>query len=187
MLPIAIATIVESTFKQLPQVDLTFGIGDIVGSIALLVSAFTFYISYTRASQSEQIRTTRDIWAGIIEKVDKFVKERERIKELREIEEQEHLAHQQKYDEFEKAGEGTKEFKGPPLPPPFLFEFLRAALPVIMEIDYFAYLILNDEIKDKVVLGYYKEQLTILIGGMLVSSDYTDLREQWSRMYPPLR
>lgn len=67
----------ESMTKQLPQVDLTFGIGDIVGSIALIASAFTFYISYTQASQSEQIRTVREIWLGIIEggRIDKIEEE----------------------------------------------------------------------------------------------------------------
>jgi hypothetical protein len=72
MLPIIFAIIVENMFKQLPQVDFTFSIGDIVGSIALLVSAFTFYISYTQASQSEQIKTSRDLWAGIKDRVRKF-------------------------------------------------------------------------------------------------------------------
>jgi hypothetical protein len=65
MISILFAIIVESMFKQIPQIDITFGIGDIVGSIALIVSAFTFYISHSQASQSEQIRTSRDLWIGI--------------------------------------------------------------------------------------------------------------------------
>jgi hypothetical protein len=72
MLPIMIATVMESMIKQLPQIDLTFGIGDIVGSVALLVSAFTFYISYTQSSQSEQIKTSRNIWAVINVEWDKI-------------------------------------------------------------------------------------------------------------------
>jgi hypothetical protein len=72
MIHITFATIVESMFKQIPQIDFTFSIGDIVGSIALLVSAFTFYISYSQASQSEQIRTSRDLWAGIKDRVKKI-------------------------------------------------------------------------------------------------------------------
>ena len=137
-------------FKQLPQVDFTFGIGDIVGSIALLVSVFTFYISHTQASQSEQIKASREIWSDIARKFDEVL---EKIK---------HIKNQ---------GEQNLEVQ-------------RIIGPVFNEIDYFAYLILKDEIKDKVVLDYYKEKLRRRIGWILsalsprprrVSSNSSDL------------
>jgi hypothetical protein len=78
MIPIIFAIIVENVTNPLhhvvtelfPPIDFTFGIGDIVGSIALVVSIFVFYISRTRASQSEQIKTCKDLWASINEKLD---------------------------------------------------------------------------------------------------------------------
>jgi hypothetical protein len=111
--------------EHLPQVDFTFGVGDIVGSIALLVSAFTFYIAHTQASQSEQIKTCKDLWASINEKLD------------------------QAYDLKEK-GADSKEVDTP----------LTLA---VDELDYFAYLVLRGEIKDKVVLDYYKNKFITYI------------------------
>ena len=119
MIPLPFPTVLESGIKQLPQVDLTFGIGDIVGSIALLVSAFTFYISFTQASQSEQIKTSRDIWAGIRDRVNKVEKS----------------VASQKPD-------------------------YREIMDCLSEIEYFAYLILEKEIKDKIVLDYYKAMIS---------------------------
>ena len=136
MIPILFATAIEGMFKQLPQIDFTFGIGDIVGSIALLVSAFTFYISYTQASQSEQIKTSRDIWASIDEK---FEKVRKTLKEIDE--------------KLEKESDST-------VTPEELWEMFK---PLLVEIDYFAYLILTGEIKDKVVLNYYRRKLNLIL------------------------
>ena len=57
---------------------MTLDLGDLlgatIGSIALVVTAITFKISYTEASQSEQIKTSRDLWAGIFEKMRKIIK-----------------------------------------------------------------------------------------------------------------
>jgi hypothetical protein len=132
--------------KQLPQLDLTFGIGDIVGSIALLASAFTFYISYSQAakrdieaSQSEQIKTSRELWAGIIAKYEQF-----------------------KEDKFE--AELNEDIARAQSDPDIGVELARTKIrrkvnPMFAEIDYFGYLISRGEINDKVVLGYYRDQL----------------------------
>jgi hypothetical protein len=132
--------------KQLPQLDLTFGIGDIVGSIALLASAFTFYISYSQAakrdieaSQSEQIKTSRELWAGIIAKYEQF-----------------------KEDKFE--AELNEDIVGAKSDPDMGVELARTKIrrkvrPMFAEIDYFGYLISRGEINDKVVLGYYHDPL----------------------------
>jgi hypothetical protein len=40
-------------------------IGDLAAIVALLVSSFTFYLSYTRSKKSEQIRISREIWDRI--------------------------------------------------------------------------------------------------------------------------
>jgi hypothetical protein len=135
---------VESMIKQLPQVDFTFGIGDIVGSIALLVSAFTFYISYTQASQSEQIKTSKDIWAGIIVKYNEF-----REDEFRQL-----LNDVKLKEEFEDPTIREVASKR---------KVWQKVWPVFAEIDYFAYLILSGEIKDKVVLKYYHDQIIDII------------------------
>jgi hypothetical protein len=117
-------------------VDLTFGIGDIVGSIALLISAFTFYISHTQASQSEQIKTGRDLWASINEK----------FKPIQEI-----ILSRKDDDESTYID----------VPATLIY-------PLVEDIDYFAYLILSGEIKDKVALGFYKEPLSIFIEKILL-------------------
>lgn len=44
---------------------------------------------------------------------------------------------------------------------------LKDLWPVVREIDYFAYLIVVDEIKDKVVLNYYKTPLSQYINSIL--------------------
>ena len=48
------------------QVD----IGDIAAASALVIAIITFYISHAHVSRSEQIKTSRDIWANIDEKFD---------------------------------------------------------------------------------------------------------------------
>jgi hypothetical protein len=156
MIPIIFATIVESMFKQIPQIDFTFGIGDIVGSIALLVSAFTFYISYSQASQSEQIKMSRDLWAGIKEKGEKI--DTEELRRLSEIE-----------DKFARRIEVDKVLN-----------------PMLDEMNYFAYLILSGEIKDRVVLGYYKSLLTTSIEAVQRSFLPTEGLEVWREWYPHL-
>lgn len=126
-IPITLVAIVENMYKQLPQIDFTFGIGDIVGSIALLVSAFTFYISHTQASQSEQIKTSREIWARI-------------------------------YEMHEECGKKLLT-----VPSNAYLRQQGVLHPLLLEMDYFAYLILSKEIKDKMVLGYYRRELTMYI------------------------
>lgn len=47
---------------------------------------------------------------------------------------------------------------------------------MVAEIDYFAYLILSGEIKDKVVLGYYKTPLSQHIESILNYNTFADQR-----------
>src|SRR5215207_2695591 len=143
MMPIVFATIAESMVMQQPQLDL----GVLIGAGALVVSAITFYISYTRESQSEQIKTSRDMWARIDVKFDK----------IRET------AKTKGWDQSENA------IKAVDVPADIVW-------PVVSEIDYFAYLILRGEIKDKVVLGYYKTPLSQYIISILKYYTYADER-----------
>ena len=53
---------------------------------------------------------------------------------------------------------------------------LKDLWPVVREIDYLAYLILNDEIKDKIVLDYYKTPLSQYIDNIL--KYYTPLNNE---------
>jgi hypothetical protein len=128
--------------EYLPQVNLTFSLGDLAGAIALIVSAVTFYVSHTRASQREQMNISRDIWTGInesIKPINEFIKT-------------------QKKDE-------SGRYKIPS----------QLAWPYVRELDYFAYLILSREIKDRIVLGYYREHLSGYIDSFLsyyVDPDY---------------
>jgi hypothetical protein len=141
MIPIAFTKIVESTVMQLPQVDLALGLG----TIALVVSAFTFYISHTRASKNEQMKMSRCMWECINVKFDK-------IREIAETK------------GWDKSGHID-------IP-------LKIVWPVVDEIDYFAYLILSGEIKDKVVLGYYKTRLSQYIESILKYYTPADNRYQ---------
>jgi hypothetical protein len=134
VIPISFATVMDGMFMQLPQIDFTFGIGDIVGSIALLVSAFTFYISYTQSSQSEQIKISRDIWA----RIDGYF-----------IEE-------------------VKKFRDIPHTMPDKYKMYL----LLSEIDYFAYLILRGEIKDRVAQEYYKKRLVPILPGACIGFLY---------------
>jgi hypothetical protein len=145
MLPIEFTKIVESTVMQLPKVDLAFGLGDFAGTIAFVVSVFTFYISHTRASKSEQIKTSRYMWERINVKFDK-------IREIAETK------------RWDKSGQID-------IP-------LKIIWPVVDEIDYFAYLILRGEIKNKFVLGYYKTRLSQYIESILKYYTPADNRYQ---------
>ena len=117
MISILFPTIGESMLTWLPQVDLTFSLGDFAGAVALVVTGVTFYISHTHASQSEQIKTSRELW--------------ERIRTLGD------MANQEK----EESKRNVTIFR------------------CFFEMNYFAYLILREEIKDQVVLDYYSEQI----------------------------
>lgn len=55
--------------------------------------------------------------------------------------------------------------------------------PVVREIDYFAYLIVVDEIKDKVVLNYYKTPLSQYINSILKYYTPPEQREYLYRDY----
>ena len=58
---------------------------------------------------------------------------------------------------------------------------LKDLWPVVREIDYFAYLIVLDEIKDKVVLNYYKTPLSQYINSLL--KHYTPPEQRVYRDY----
>jgi hypothetical protein len=150
VIPIVFAIIVENMSnplhqmiaEHLPQVNPTFSLGDFAGAIALIVSAITFYISHTQTSQSEQIKTSRDLMASINDKYEKVRSRGDKVEAYRLI--------------------GAEIFKKA-MREPGLAEVLDTLRSVLTEIDYFAYLILKREIKDKVVLDYYKIELTRVI------------------------
>jgi hypothetical protein len=159
MIPIVFAIIMENATnphqvlsQYLPPVDLTFGIGDIVGAVALLVSAFTFYIAHTQGSQSEQMKISREILAGIAEK-------------------------NRPIEEIIKKQNVTKDHPQYDVP-------LDLISPLIFDIDYFAYLILSGEIKDKVVLGYYKDMLSRIIEHLLIFVISDEQKIDLYRNYP---
>jgi hypothetical protein len=60
---------------------------------------------------------------------------------------------------------------------------LKDLWPVVREIDYFAYLIVVDEIKDKVVLNYYKTPLSQYINSILKYYTPPEQREYLYRDY----
>lgn len=60
---------------------------------------------------------------------------------------------------------------------------LKDLWPVVREIDYFAYLIVVDEIKDKVVLNYYKTPLSQYINSILKYYTPLEQREYLYRDY----
>jgi hypothetical protein len=78
MLWIIFATAGENT-SIIPQIiDISsVSLGDLVGAIALVVSAITFYISHTQSSQQDQIRSSREIWIRIFEFYNKTWKKKE--------------------------------------------------------------------------------------------------------------
>lgn len=129
----------------LPILDFLGSLGLFVGAIALIVSVVTFYISHTRTSRSEQIKTSRYLWERIDVKFDK-------IRENAEI----------------KGWDKSGHIDTP----------LKIVWPVADEIDYFAYLILHREIKDKVVLDYYKTRLSDYIVSILKYNTPPDNRYQ---------
>lgn len=116
--------------ELLPPVDLSFGIRDIVGAIALLVSAFTFYIAHTQASQSEQIKISRELCGNIKPLFDRI----------------EHTKVPKRSDDEKQHNEVS-------------VNLLEDIFRCLTEIDYFAYLIIRGEIKDNVVLDYYRKQI----------------------------
>jgi hypothetical protein len=118
-------------------------LGDVATAIAVIVSANTFYISRTRASRSEQTKTSRDKWACIIERFDK----------AREI---------------SKTGKRDQQ-TGHVIIQDILWS-------VVAEIDYFAYVILSGEIKDRFVLGYYKTLLSQYIESIINYHTFADQR-----------
>jgi hypothetical protein len=128
--------IVANTPDFLRQIDTSsLDLGDIlgvvIGSAALVITDITFYISHTQASQSEQIKTSKDIWASINEK---FYRVDNELKTKGVV------------------SEGV---------------FMGVLYPAVKELDYFAYLVLRDEIKDKVVVDYYKESFIECTEGAL--------------------
>jgi hypothetical protein len=149
-MPIAFVAIVESMVMQLPHVDLTFILGVTtvtIALIALIVSVVTFYISHTRASRSEQIKMSWDLWERINEKYD-------RIRE----------------------GVGTKEW--PKDKSGYVAVPTHMVWSLIRKIDFLAYLILVEYIKDEEVLRYYKTYLSQYIEAILKYYTPPDRRYQ---------
>jgi len=110
--------IVDNIPSFLQQTDTSsIGLGDIlgviIGSIALIVSAVTFYISHTQESQNEQIKTTRDIWERIREKNHKYLEEKMKYLETKSNKPEDNIL------------------------------ALGAALSLLNEIDYLAYFIMR--------------------------------------------
>jgi hypothetical protein len=139
---------------DISSLDLGDLIGAAIGSIALIVSAFTFYISHTQASQSEQIKTSREIWGAILDTYRNY-----ELSEVRIKSEEEMIRESYSGAELEKRLENDREYHSR--------NRLEASKPVLSQIEYFSYFVINGEIKDKMVLGYYKPQLRSLIEGLL--------------------
>jgi hypothetical protein len=137
---------------DISSLDLGDLIGAVIASIALIVSAYTFYISHTQASQSEQIKTSRDIWAIIAEKYNKYNEER--------------MEYNKKQGNPEDESEVSE----------ILIKRRQRYRDLLAEIDYFAYLILSGEIKDKVVLPYYEGLLGDMVSKMRTISSTDDRR-----------
>jgi hypothetical protein len=127
---------------DISSLDLGDILGTIIGSIALIVTAVTFYISHTQASQSEQLKIFKDIWA--------------------EITKRQRTYSEKKMEYLQKKSEKPDEAK-PRDEIQALSDSLGATLSLAREIDYLAYYIVRGEIKDKFILDFYRPDLTHLI------------------------
>jgi hypothetical protein len=120
MIPISFAIVTEGMIKQLPQ-DYTFFLTFGLAVIALVLSYHNFYVTHTRTSQSEQIKTSRDVWVRINEKYDPII-------------------------EIMRSEDKSR----------FTDDRWKMLRPLAWDIDYFAFLIITGEIKDKTLVSYYR-------------------------------